>query len=64
MVRAKEAERDAVAAAEADAKAMAAAGAQPRNCDYETAPIGNKLCHYELKKTWLDTYEWKRMEER
>lgn len=26
----------------------------PRDCDYDTAPLGNKLCHYEKTEGFVD----------
>jgi len=28
--------------------------AKPRACDYDTAPLGNKLCHYEKVEIFVD----------
>jgi hypothetical protein len=26
----------------------------PKDCDYDTAPLGNKLCHYERREHFVD----------
>ena len=37
----------------------------PRGCDRDVAPVGDKLCHYEVRPHWYATegFSWDRINE-